>query len=340
VDARLRGHDDLAAVGSDAMTATPSTSRPQGSTVPDAAPGNWVDRMAPAGWLPYLRLARFDRPIGAWLLLFPCWWSQTLGELSIGRAYPNVWFLALFLVGAFVMRGAGCTYNDIVDREYDASVARTAARPIPSGQVSVAEAWMFFVVLCLIGLVVLLQFNLFTVVLGASSLLLIAVYPFMKRLTYWPQLMLGLTFKWGALVGWAAVTGSLSLAAVALYAGSVLWTIGYDTIYAHQDKEDDLGIGLKSTALRFGDATPRWLVAFYAGAVLLWAVAGILAGARLAYFLALGLSAVQLAWQVATLKIDDPANCLARFRSNQLVGWALFAGALIDMSLVALFDAA
>jgi 4-hydroxybenzoate polyprenyltransferase len=310
------------------------------ATVPDAAPGNWVDRLAPASWLPYLRLARFDRPIGAWLLLFPCWWGQALGELSVGRAYPNVWFIALFFVGAFVMRGAGCTYNDIVDREFDASVARTAARPIPSGQVSVAEAWMFFAVLCLVGLVVLLQFNLFTIVLGTSSLVLIAIYPFMKRLTYWPQLMLGLTFKWGALVGWAAVTGSLSLAAITLYAGSVLWTIGYDTIYAHQDKEDDLSIGLKSTALRFGDATPRWLVAFYAGAVLLWAVAGALAGARLAYFLALGLSAVQLAWQVATLKIEDPANCLARFRSNQVVGWALFAGALIDMGMVALLDAA
>ena len=322
------------------MTVTPNSSRPPATaTVPDAAPGNWVDRLAPATSLPYLRLARFDRPIGAWLLLFPCWWSQALGELSLGRPYPDLTYLGLFLIGAFVMRGAGCTYNDIVDREYDASVARTAARPIPSGQVGVAEAWMFFALLCVVGFLVLIQFNLFTVVLGASSLLLIAIYPFMKRLTYWPQLVLGLTFKWGALVGWAAVTGSLSLAAVALYAGSVLWTIGYDTIYAHQDKEDDLALGLKSTALRFGTATPRWLTAFYVGAVLLWGVAGALAGARLAYFLALGLCGVQLAWQVATLAIDDPANCLARFRSNQLIGWGLFLGAVADMGIAALLEA-
>jgi 4-hydroxybenzoate polyprenyltransferase len=308
--------------------------------VPDALPGNWVDRLAPASWLPYLRLARFDRPIGAWLLLFPCWWSQALAELSIGRPYPNLWYLVLFLVGAFVMRGAGCTYNDIVDRNFDASVARTALRPIPSGQVSVAEAWMFFAVLCLVGLLVLLQFNFFTIALGAASLLLVAVYPFMKRFTYWPQLVLGLTFKWGALVGWAAVTGSLSLAAVALYAGCVLWTIGYDTIYAHQDKDDDLALGLKSTALRFGPATPAWLTGFYAGAVVLWAVAGAMAGGRAVFFLMLALVAVQLWWQVATLDTRDPANCLARFRSNRLVGWGLFLAAVIDMGLLALFDAA
>ena len=323
------------------MIAKPSPFRPlAGATVPDAAPGNWVDRMAPATWLPYLRLARFDRPIGAWLLLFPCWWGQALGELSIGRPYPNLWYLALFLVGAFVMRGAGCTYNDIVDRDYDASVARTAARPIPSGQVSVTEAWMFLAILGLVGFLVLIQFNLFTIVLGAGSLFLVAIYPFMKRFTYWPQFVLGLTFKWGALVGWSAVTGSLSLAAIVLYAGCVLWTIGYDTIYAHQDKEDDLAIGLKSTALKFGAATPRWLTVFYAGAVVLWALSGAMAGARIAFFLVLALSAVQLAWQVATLDTADPVNCLARFRSNRLIGWGLLLGAVIDMGLVALFDAA
>jgi len=323
------------------MTAEPSPSRTSSAgTVPDAAPGNWVDRLAPATWLPYLRLARLDRPIGAWLLLFPCWWGQSLAELSVGRPYPNLWYVVLFLVGAFVMRGAGATYNDIVDRRYDASVARTAARPIPSGQVSVAEAWMFFAVLCLVGLLVLIQFNLFTIVLGIASLALVAIYPFMKRFTYWPQFVLGLTFKWGALVGWAAVTGSLSLAAVALYAGCVLWTMGYDTIYAHQDKDDDLAIGLKSTALKFGTATPRWLTAFYAGAVVLWAVAAAMAGGRLVYFLALGFSAVQLTWQVATLDTADPANCLARFRSNRFVGWALFLAAAVDMGLVALLEAA
>jgi 4-hydroxybenzoate polyprenyltransferase len=321
------------------MTANPAPSPAPGRTVPDAPPGNWVDRFAPATWRPYLRLVRFDRPIGAWLLLFPCWWGQALAELSAGRAHPSVWYLALFFAGAFLMRGAGCTYNDIVDRDYDASVARTAARPIPSGQVSVAEARMLLAVLCLAGLVILLQFNLFTILLGASSLLLVAIYPFMKRVTYWPQLVLGLTFKWGALVGWAAVTGSLALAPLALYAGSVLWTIGYDTIYAHQDKEDDLAIGLKSTALKFGDATPRWLVMFYAGAVLLWGLAGVLAGAHLAFFLALALAGAQLAWQVATLDVADAGNCLARFKSNRMVGWLLFLGIVGDMVLAALLDA-
>jgi 4-hydroxybenzoate polyprenyltransferase len=321
------------------MTAKPATSRPQGHTVPDAPAGNWVDRLAPATWRPYLRLARFDRPIGAWLLLFPCWWGQALAELSEGRPYPDPWYLVLFLIGAFLMRGAGCTYNDIVDKDYDASVARTAARPIPSGQVTQAEAWMFLAVLCLAGLAILIQFNLFTIVLAIASLLLVAIYPFAKRFTYWPQLVLGLTFKWGALVGWAAVTGSLALPAIALYAGCVLWTIGYDTIYAHQDKEDDLAIGLKSTALRFGDATPSWLAAFYAGAVLLWAIAAAMAGARLAFFLALSLAAVQLAWQVTTLNLADAGNCLARFKSNRLVGWLLFLGLAADMGLAALLGA-
>ncbi|MFZ1105848.1 MAG: 4-hydroxybenzoate octaprenyltransferase [Hyphomicrobiaceae bacterium] len=304
-------------------------------TVPDAPPGNWVDRWAPAAARPFLRLARFDRPIGAWLLLFPAWWSQALAELSLGRPYPSPWYLTLFLVGAFVMRGAGCTYNDIVDRDYDARVARTAARPIPSGQVSVGAAFAFLAALCLTGLVVLLQLNWFTVALGASSLILIAVYPFAKRYTFWPQAVLGLTFKWGALVGWAAVTGSLALPAVALYAGSVLWTIGYDTIYAHQDKEDDLLVGVKSTALRFGPATRRWVAGFYAGAVALWGVAGALAGAGPLFLLALALAAVQLAWQVRSLDIDDPGNCLVRFKSNRIVGWLLLGGLAADMAWAA-----
>jgi 4-hydroxybenzoate polyprenyltransferase len=280
---------------------------------------------------------RLDRPIGAWLLLFPCWWGQALAELSVGRSHPAVGHLVLFLAGAFIMRGAGCTYNDIVDRHYDASVARTAGRPIPSGQVGVARARLFLAVLCLCGGVVLLQFNAFTVLLGAASLALVAIYPFAKRYTYWPQLVLGLTFKWGALVGWSAVTGSLSRAPIWLYAGSVLWTLGYDTIYAHQDKEDDLAIGLKSTALRFGRATRAWLGAFYGGAVLLWGVAGALAGARLPFAVALALAGAQLAWQVVTLEIDDAGNCLDRFKSNRLVGWALFIGLAADMALARLF---
>jgi 4-hydroxybenzoate polyprenyltransferase len=301
--------------------------------VPDAASGNWVDQYAPQGWKPYLRLARFDRPIGAWLLLFPAWWSQALAEVSLGHPYPTVWYLALFWVGAFVMRGAGCTYNDIVDRDYDARVARTAARPIPSGQVSVFQAYVFLAVLCAIGLLVLVQFNLFTIILGCSSLLPIAIYPFMKRVTFWPQAVLGLTFKWGALVGWAAVTGGLSAAPILFYAGCVLWTIGYDTIYAHQDKEDDALLGLKSTALKLGADTQRWLAAFYMGTVILWALAAALAGAHIPFFASLALVSAHFAWQVTTVDIANPGNCLARFKSNQAVGWILFFGLVADMML-------
>ena len=314
------------------MNATTDTSK----IIADAPPDNWVDRHAPVAIRPYLKLARFDRPIGSWLLLFPCWWSLALAELSRGRPYPNLWFVALFFIGAFVMRGAGCTWNDIVDRNYDGRVARTAGRPIPSGQVSTFQALLFGVALSLIGFAVLIQFNMFTVWLGVSSLGLIAIYPFFKRFTFWPQVVLGLTFKWGALVGWAAVYGELSTAPLVLYAGCVLWTIGYDTIYAHQDKEDDALLGLKSTALRFGDATQDWVGGFYAGAVVLWAVAGFLAGAHLIFFTALAIVAIALAWQVTTLDIDDPANCLRRFRSNRDVGWGLFLGLIADMAISAL----
>ena len=304
--------------------------------IADAPPDNWVDRYAPSSLQPYLKLARFDRPIGAWLLLFPCWWSLALAELARGRPYPNLWYLALFTVGAFVMRGAGCTHNDIVDRNYDGRVERTASRPIPSGQVSTVQALAFGIGLSLIGLLVLVQFNQFTIWLGIASLVPVAIYPFMKRITSWPQVVLGLTFKWGALVGWAAIYGELSASPVALYVGCVLWTIGYDTIYAHQDKEDDAELGLKSTALRFGDSTKDWVAGFYSGAIVLWAAAGMLAGAHLIFFTALALVGVQLAWQVATLDIDDPQNCLRRFRSNRDVGWALFLGLIADMAISAL----
>ena len=302
--------------------------------VADAASGNWFDRYAPDVAVPYGRLARFDRPIGAWLLLFPCWWSQALAEVSLGRVFPHVGYLILFVIGAFVMRGAGCAWNDIVDRDYDASVARTRSRPIPSGQVSVIQALLFAGLLSLIGLAVLLQFNRFTIWLGLASLLLVAAYPFAKRFTNWPQIVLGLTFKWGALVGWAAVTGSLALPALLLYAGSVLWTIGYDTIYAHQDKDDDRELGLGSTALRFGAATPLWIAGFYAVGWLLWVLASLAAGAGVVLFSALGLAAVHLAWQVVTLDIANAANCLQRFRSNRVVGWIIFAGLVLEMVLV------
>jgi 4-hydroxybenzoate polyprenyltransferase len=305
-------------------------------TVPDAPPGNWVDRHAPLWFRPYARLARFDRPIGGWLLLFPCWWGLALAERANGAPYPSPWFVILFLIGAFVMRGAGCTYNDIVDRDIDAGVARTRDRPIPSGQVTVRAAAAFMVGLCLIGLAVLLQFNWYTVVLGISSLALVAIYPFMKRYTYWPQLVLGLTFKWGALVGWTAARGTLEWPAIVLYAGSVAWTIGYDTLYAHQDKEDDLAMGLKSTALRFGDRTKAWVSGFYTFAVVMWALAAYLAGIGPIGMTALAAAAVHMAWQVATLDIADPQNCLVRFRANRDLGWLVFGGFVADMAVAAL----
>ncbi len=286
-------------------TAAPTVIPP----VADASRDNWVDRYAPDSWRPYLRLMRLDRPIGTWLLLFPCWWSLALAEIDEGLPHPSLWYMMLFAIGATVMRGAGCAYNDYVDRDYDAQVARTASRPIPSGQVTPEDALVLVGVLGFIGLAVLLQFNWFTVFLGASSLLLVLIYPFMKRFTYWPQVVLGLAFNWGALVGWAADEGSLELAAVALYFGAVAWTIGYDTIYAHQDTEDDLMLGLKSTALKFGEESPTWVGAFYSIAIVLWTIAGFLAGAHLIFFLALALVGLQLAWQVSTLNVPRRRLC-------------------------------
>ncbi len=232
------------------------------------------------------------------------------------------------------MRGAGCTYNDIVDRDVDAGVARTRSRPIPSGQVTAIAAAIFMVLLCLIGLVVLLQFNWYTVVLGISSLGLIAIYPFMKRVTNWPQLVLGLTFKWGALVGWTAARGTLEWPAILLYAGCVTWTIGYDTLYAHQDKEDDLSLGLGSTALRFGERTQVWVTGFYGFAVVMWALAAWLAGVGAIGMVAIAGAALHMAWQVVTLDISNPDNCLRRFKSNRDLGLLVFAGLVADMALL------
>lgn len=304
--------------------------------ITDAPAGNWVDRWAPSVSRPFLRLARADRPIGTWLLLWPCWWSLALAHLARGETWPNLWFMALFAIGAFVMRGAGCAYNDYVDREFDAKVERTRNRPIPSGQVTPNQALAFVVALSLIGLAVLVQFNTFTIALGIASLALVMVYPFMKRLTYWPQVILGLTFNWGALVGWAALYGSLTAPPVLLYAGAVVWTVAYDTIYAHQDKEDDLMLGLKSTAIRFGEHTVGWLSGLYAAAVAMWVAAAILAGAGIATYAALAFIAAHFTWQVTTLDCGDADNCLNRFKSNRDVGIALFAGLLTDMALSAL----
>ncbi len=294
------------------------------------ATGNWVDRIAPAWSRPYLRLARLDRPIGSWLLLLPCWWSAGLAAIAAGAAYPDPWHLLLFLIGAFAMRGAGCTWNDIVDRDIDAQVARTRSRPIPSGQVSVAAAAIFLLLQAALGLVVLVQFNRFAVASGIASLAIVAVYPFMKRVTYWPQIVLGLAFSWGALMGWSVAFARLDLPALLLYAGSIAWVIGYDTIYAHQDREDDALLGLKSTALLFGARTRLALALFYSAAVLLIALAGWRAGAGSFFVLGLAGFAAHLVWQIRRIDINDPDLCLALFKSNRNAGIIFFAGLVVD----------
>jgi 4-hydroxybenzoate polyprenyltransferase len=305
-----------------------------GAAAPVAdATGNWVDRSAPAWARPYLRLSRLDRPIGSWLLLMPCWWSAALAAGVAHDIGQLPLTLALFFVGAFVMRGAGCTWNDITDRDLDALVERTRSRPIPAGQVSVPQAAAFLVVQALIGLIVLLQFNRFAVTTGIASLVIVAVYPFMKRITWWPQIVLGLAFSWGALMGFAVTLGRIDATALALYAGSIAWVIGYDTIYAHQDAEDDALIGIKSTALLFGARTQQALMLFYGLAVVLIGVALVLAGARWPAWLGLVAFAGHLVWQIRRLEIGDPALCLRIFKSNRDAGLLLFAGLLADAAM-------
>jgi 4-hydroxybenzoate polyprenyltransferase len=297
------------------------------------ATGNWVDTHAPSWSRPYLRLSRFDRPIGSWLLLMPCWWSAALAA-GVARDVSQLAFVvALFFIGAFVMRGAGCTWNDITDGDLDAKVERTRSRPIPAGQVSVSQALVFLVLQALIGLAVLLQFNRFAIMTGVASLVIVAVYPFMKRITWWPQVVLGLAFSWGALMGFAVTLGRIDLTALVLYAGSISWVIGYDTIYAHQDAEDDALIGIKSTARLFGARTHRALVVFYALAVVLIGAALALAGAGWPAWVGLIAFATHLVWQIRKLDISDPALCLRVFKSNRDAGLLLFAGLLVDAVL-------
>jgi 4-hydroxybenzoate polyprenyltransferase len=287
----------------------------------DTNSDNWVDRLAPEAMRPYLRLARMDGPIGTWLLLLPCWWSVALAT----DGWPDLKLLILFAVGATVMRGAGCTINDIVDRDFDAKVARTALRPIPNGDVSVKQALVFLALQLGLGLAVLSQLNQFAFLLAVSSLGLVVLYPFAKRFTYWPQLVLGLAFNWGALVGWAAVRGTLDWPAIALYAGGVFWTLGYDTIYAHQDKEDDVLVGVKSSALALGEKTQSWLYVFYGAAILLFALSGYLIHAHMHFYVGLGLCAIHLIWQVRTVDINTPSACHAKFKSNRDFGLAVLA---------------
>ncbi|MGN6309448.1 MAG: 4-hydroxybenzoate octaprenyltransferase [Xanthobacteraceae bacterium] len=295
--------------------------------------GNWVDNRAPEWTRPYLRLARFDRPIGSWLLLMPCWWSAALAAGVAHDVSDLPRTVLLFFIGAFVMRGAGCTWNDITDRNLDTKVERTRSRPIPAGQVSVTQAFAFLVLQALVGLAVLLQFNRFAIVTGIASLAIVAVYPFMKRVTYWPQVTLGLAFSWGALMGFAVILGRLDPAALVLYAGSICWVIAYDTIYAHQDTEDDVLVGIKSTALLFGDKTKLALTIFYSLAVVLIGLGLWLAGAGWPAALGLAAFAAHLAWQVRRLDISDSALCLRIFKSNRDAGLLLFAMLVIDAVL-------
>ncbi len=285
----------------------------------DIQAGDWVDASVPRPLQPYFRLARLDRPIGTWLLLFPCWWSLSLAA----EGWPDPLLMALFAIGALIMRGAGCTINDIADRNFDSKVARTATRPLPSGALSLKQALAFLILQLLIGLLILAQLNPFTIAIGVVSLGLITVYPFMKRITYWPQAVLGLTFSWGALLGWAAVWGELAAPAVILYAAGFFWTLGYDTIYAHLDKEDDILIGVRSTALRLDRATPPWLVVFFGLAAGLIGVAGGLVGLGWPFYVGLVIGAGHLIWQALSVDIDNPADCLAKFKSNRLFGWII-----------------
>jgi 4-hydroxybenzoate polyprenyltransferase len=324
--------------------------RPVSSPLPDAAPANWVDRWAPERLRPWLRLGRFDRPVGIWLLMLPCWWGVALASAQSGR-WPDPRLLALFLVGAAVMRAAGCAYNDIVDRDLDRRVARTAARPVASGRIGVRAAWIYVGVLCLVGLAVLLQLPFAAIALGVSALGLVGGYPFMKRITWWPQLWLGLTFNWGVLVGWAAETGRFldpawlrlgwssqdggelysalldgeALPPMLLYAAGVFWTLGYDTIYALQDLEDDALAGVKSSARRLGRRARLGVAIFYGVAVALALAAGLMADLGPAFFAVAGVFALHLGWQASRVRIDDPAGALRLFRSNREAGLILFA---------------
>ena len=337
---------------------TPEAPPPQAATVSDAPPGNWVDRFAPAATRPFLRLSRADRPIGTWLLLIPCFWGLALAAMDGGfRGYGDmlatsggpalaaikggfsrwdIWLALSCAGGAFLMRGAGCTWNDISDRKFDAQVARTRSRPLPSGQVTVPQAVVWMVVQALIAALLLSSYNTTAIWLGVASLALIAIYPFAKRFTWWPQVFLGLAFNWGALLAFAAHSGTITIAALLLYASGISWTLYYDTIYAHQDREDDALIGLKSTARLFGTDTRRWLWGFIAATVLLMGLAVTLVLSRETNLIAMVLALLgvwafgwHMSMQMRRLNVDDPTSCLVTFRANRNAGLipALFLAA-------------
>jgi 4-hydroxybenzoate polyprenyltransferase len=297
----------------------------------DIPRGNWIDRLTPRPAHPYLRLARLDRPIGTWLLLLPGWWALALAPPNGG--WPDPWMFTLFGIGAILMRGGGCVINDLFDRDFDARVARTADRPIASGAISIPRALLFLAALFGVSLLILLQFNIFAIAVGAASLLLVVPYPLMKRITWWPQAWLGLTFNWGALLGWAAVRGDIATPALVLYAAGFFWTLGYDTIYAHQDKEDDALVGIKSTARLFGDRSRPWIGGFYAVCLALLALTGWLAGLSWPFYAGLALAAIHAVWQTASADFDDPKNCLIRFKSNRDFGLIVLAAIIAGQLL-------
>ena len=295
--------------------------------VSDAVTGNWVDTAAPAPLRPYLRLSRADRPIGTWLLLLPCWWGLLAAMLASDQArWFDLWIFISTAIGAFLMRGAGCTWNDITDRNFDGAVERTRSRPIPSGQVTVQQALAWMILQAALGAVILFSYNMLAIGLGILSLGLVGIYPFAKRFTWWPQVFLGLAFNWGAILVYAAHAGSVGLAAFMLYFCGISWTLFYDTIYAHQDKEDDALIGVKSTARLFGDASVKWLYVFGSLAVLFmaWAVLDVTQDrstvSRIVAFLAVPSFAGHMAWQMSQISLNNTAVLLRLFRSNRDAG--------------------
>lgn len=302
--------------------------QPASGMVFDAPPGNWVDRWAPLATRPYLRLSRADRPIGTWLLYIPCLWGIALAANDGSGLRPwDLWLALSCGIGALLMRGAGCTWNDITDRDIDAQVARTRSRPLPSGQVTTRQALVWMVAQAVISALILLSYNGIAIVLGVAALLPVVVYPFAKRFTWWPQVFLGIAFNWGALLAWAAHAGHLPWGAILLYLGGISWTLYYDTIYAHQDKEDDALIGVKSTARLFGDQSRRWLLGFQALTLLLFtaAVALTIGPARGLWPMGLALVGIwafglHMVWQMRGLDLDDPAACLRAFRANRDAG--------------------
>ncbi|WP_162651977.1 4-hydroxybenzoate octaprenyltransferase [Lentilitoribacter sp. Alg239-R112] len=309
--------------------------------VADAPSDNWVYKLLPQKAWPYAQLARWDRPIGWQLLLWPCLWSATLAASVLVKSNPDfhlliqalVFHCLLFTVGAIAMRGAGCTFNDLVDHKLDAKVERTRSRPLPAGRISRKQTRLFIFAQVIVGALVVLQFNWFTIFLSIASLVIVAIYPFAKRFTDWPQFVLGLAFSWGALVGWAAVFEEVSWTSISLYIAAVCWTVGYDTIYAHQDRDDDALIGVRSTARLFGDKTKSWLMVLYGLTLLFLTLSFMSAGVGLVVYFGLLVASILFIWQIRVLDIDDGDQCLALFKSNSKIGLAIFLSLLAGLFL-------